>query len=48
MKAPSSKLQAPEKFQAPGSKRSFCENWCLEFDVSLVLAAWNLELLLLS
>jgi hypothetical protein len=43
-KAPSTKLQAPEKHQAPNSKRDGGP-WSLEFGISLELGAWNLELL---
>jgi hypothetical protein len=46
MKTPSTNLQAPEKLKASNSKtacriRPF---WCLKFEVSLELGAWNLEL----
>jgi hypothetical protein len=43
-KAPSTKLQAPKKHQAPNTKRD-SEHWSLEFGISLELGAWILELL---
>jgi hypothetical protein len=42
-KAPSTKLQAPEKHQAPNSKRDG-EPWSLGFGIFLELGAWILEL----
>jgi hypothetical protein len=42
MKAPNSKLQAPEKFQAPNSFGATI--WSLLFGASLELGAWNLVL----
>jgi hypothetical protein len=39
-KAPNPKLQAPEKHQAP----KHYGVWSLEFGISLVLGAWDLEL----
>jgi hypothetical protein len=42
-KAPSSKLQAPEKHQDPNIKRRR-EYWSLGFGISLELGAWDLEL----
>jgi hypothetical protein len=43
MKAPNSKHQAPEKFQAPNSKPSRDGFLSLEFGVSLELGAWCLD-----
>jgi hypothetical protein len=43
MKAPSTNIQAPEKFQAPSSDRSLLV-WNLNLDVSLDVETWNLEL----
>jgi hypothetical protein len=42
-KATSTKHQAPEKHQAPNSKRDGGP-WSLEFGISLELGAWILEL----
>src|ERR1043166_72233 len=47
LQRPNSKLQAPEKLQAPNSKpQSACarRGWSLEFDAFLELVAWCLEL----
>ena len=44
-KTPNSKLQAPEKFQAPKTKwRRWREVWRLKFGASLELGVWCLEL----
>jgi hypothetical protein len=43
-KAPSTKIQAPEKNQDPNSKRSTSGFWSLGFEVSLELGVWSLEL----
>jgi hypothetical protein len=42
MKAPSSKLQAPEKNQAPNSSETSRQSWNLKFGASLELGAWSL------
>ena len=47
-KAPSSKLQAPEKLQTPSTNQKACargRRWSLELGVYLELGAWILELL---
>jgi hypothetical protein len=44
--APSSKLQAPEKFQASIFKRSARRFWSLVLGASLELGSWSLELFL--
>src|SRR2546430_16948197 len=40
--APSTKIQAPEKSQAPNSNRRLAKSllWCLMFGASLELGAW--------
>jgi hypothetical protein len=40
-KAPSSKLQAPEKYQDPKTKVAGFGAWCLELFWSLELGAWS-------
>jgi hypothetical protein len=44
MKAPTSKLQHPEKHQTSTSNSARYRFWSLELEVSLELGAWNLEL----
>src|SRR5262249_18757464 len=46
LKAPSSKLQAPEKLQTSNSNARDRDDWSLELDVSVELGAWSLELLI--
>jgi hypothetical protein len=43
-KDPSSNIQAPEKHQAAISNQSTRNFWGLEFEVSLELGCWSLEL----
>jgi hypothetical protein len=40
-KAPTSKLQAPEKLQTSNKRRVGFEAWCLEFLWSLDVGAWS-------
>jgi len=46
VEAPNSKLQAPEKHQAPNIKYQTARPavWSFEFGISLVLGVWDLEL----
>jgi hypothetical protein len=43
-KAPSANIQAPEKLQAPNTKKCGALDWSLKLGASLDVGAWNLEL----